>query len=89
MPEMLQRVSGGKRRQTIDKVAVVRGRGEQGASWKVMENAGERPVQTKNVEYFCQERARVKRFREEAEEEVKAGIRGQWQLESPASGMLQ
>ena len=35
-------------------------------------------------EYFCQERARVRRFREQAEEEKQAGIQGQWQLESPA-----
>ena len=32
-------------------------------------------------EYFCQERERVNRFREEAEEERQAGIQGQWQLE--------
>ena len=35
-----------------------------------------------------QERARVKRFREEAEEERQAGIQGQWQLESPAREYL-
>ena len=29
-------------------------------------------------EYFCQERDRVKRFREQAEEEKQAGIQGQW-----------
>ena len=40
-------------------------------------------------EYFCQERARVKRFREEAEEETRAGIQGQWQLESPAGEYLE
>ena len=40
-------------------------------------------------EYFCQERDRVKRFREQAEEERQAGIRGQWQLESPARGSLE
>ena len=40
-------------------------------------------------EYFCQERARVKRFREEAEEERQTGIQGQWQLESPAREYLE
>ena len=35
-------------------------------------------------EYFLQERNRVKRFRELAEEEKQAGIQGQWQQESPA-----
>ena len=39
-------------------------------------------------EFFCQERARVKRFREEAEEERQAGIHGQWQLELPAREYL-
>ena len=41
-------------------------------------------------EYFCQERARVERFREEAEEERPAGgMQGQWQLESPAKECLE
>ena len=40
-------------------------------------------------EYFCQERARVKRFREEAEEGRQAGIQGRWQLESPAREYLE
>ena len=39
-------------------------------------------------EYFCHERARVNRFREEAEEERQAGIQGQWQLESPAGVLV-
>ena len=40
-------------------------------------------------EYFCRERGRVKRFREEAQEEKQAGIRGQLQLESPAKEYLE
>ena len=40
-------------------------------------------------EYFCRERARVKRFREQAEEEKQAGMEGQWQLESPAREYLE
>ena len=40
-------------------------------------------------EYFCQDRARLKRFREEAEEERQARIQGQWQLESPAREYLE
>ena len=40
-------------------------------------------------EYFCRERDRVKRFREQAEEERQAGIQGQWQLESPAKECLE
>ena len=33
----------------LTKVEGVRGRGEKGASWKVMENAGERPVHTRDM----------------------------------------
>ena len=40
-------------------------------------------------ERFCQDRARVKRFQEQAEEERQAGIQGQWQLESPAREYLE
>ena len=36
-----------------------------------------------------QERDRVKRFREQAEEEKQAGIQGQWQLESTAKEYLE
>ena len=40
-------------------------------------------------EYFLQERSRVKRFRELADEEKQAGIQGQWQQESPAREHLE
>ena len=40
-------------------------------------------------EYFCRERERVKKFREQAEGEKQAGIQGQWQLESPAKEYLE
>ena len=53
-----------------------------------LENDGKISVRARNVKYFCQERARVKRFREEAEE-GRAGIHGQWQLESPAREYLE
>ena len=58
---------------------------EKGASWKAVENDGKRTIHTG---IFCQERARVKRFREEAEEERQAGIQGQW-LEPPAREYLE
>ena len=58
----------------------------RGRLWKMM---GKRTVRTIDVEKFCQERAGVKRFREEAEEERQAGIQGQWQLESPAREYLE
>ena len=40
-------------------------------------------------EYLCRERERVKRFREQAEEDKQAGIPGQWQLESTAKEYLE
>ena len=40
-------------------------------------------------ENFLQERNRVKRLREQAEEEKQAEIQGQWQLESPAREYLE
>ena len=39
-------------------------------------------------EYFLQEKSRVKRFRELADEEKQAGIQGQWQQKSPAREYL-
>ena len=54
-----------------------------------LENDGERTMCTRNVGIFLpRQRKRVKRFREEAEEETQAGIHGQWQLESPAREYL-
>ena len=38
---------------------------------------------------FAKERVRVKRFREQAEEERQAGTQGQWQLESPGREYLE
>ena len=40
-------------------------------------------------EYVLQERNRVKRFREQVEEEKLAEIQGQWKLESPAREYLE
>ena len=54
------------------------------APWCALEDDGERTMRARNVGIFCRERGRAKRFRELAEEEMQAGIQGQWQLESPA-----
>ena len=62
---------------------------KKGTSWKALENDGKRTIRTRNVEFFRQERTRVKRFREEAEEERRAGIQGQLQLESPVREYLE
>ena len=67
--------------------------GEKGASWKTWKMMGQEPYVRGMWEYFCQERASVKSFREDAEEERQAGIHCQWQLASQrvlgASLMLQ
>ena len=49
VPARLQQKVGGDGRCTFEELTVVRSRGEEGASRKVMENAGERPVHTRNV----------------------------------------
>ena len=72
---MPQQKSDGNRRYTLDEVAVVRGRGDEGTSRKVMENAGERPVHTRNVGAFPRERLKAKKFREVAEKEKQQGYK--------------
>ena len=57
----------------------------RGRMWKMMERE---PYLRWMWEYFLQERSRVKRFPELADEEKQAGIRGQWQ-ESPAREYLE
>ena len=42
----------GSEGSTSEELAVVRGRGGEDASWKVMENAGGRPVHTRNAGVF-------------------------------------
>ena len=54
-----------------------------GRLWKMM---GKKQYVRGMCECFCREMDRVRRFREQAEEEKQAGIQGQWQLESPAKG---
>ena len=72
----------GKRSCIFEELAVVCGRGEEGASWQAMENAGERPVHTRNVGVlFSFERLKAEKFREDAEKEKHEGIEGQWQRE--------
>ena len=58
----------------------------RGRMWKMM---GKEPYLRGMWEYFLQERSRVKRFRELADEEKQAGIQGQWQQESPATEYLE
>ena len=63
---------------------------KKGASWKALENVGEKEQYVRETrEHSCQERAGVKRFREEVEDERQAGIQGQWQLASPAREYLE
>ena len=56
-----------------------------GRIWRMM---GKEPYARGMWEYFLQDRNRVQRFRDLAEEEKQAGIQGQWQLESPAREYL-
>ena len=62
-------------RQVVEKKAY------RGRIWRMM---GKEQYVRGMWEHFLQERARVRQFRERAEEEQQAGIQGQWQLESPA-----
>ena len=61
---------------------VVEKKAYRGRMWKMM---GKEPYLRGMWEYFLQERTRVKKFRELADEEKQAGIQGQWQQESPAN----
>ena len=83
MSAVSQHKFDGKRRCTLDEVAVVRSRGEEDTLWKVMENAA------RNVGVFSCERLEAKKFREDAEKEKQEGIQGQWQRESPAIEYLE
>ena len=65
---------------------VVEKKAYRGRMWKMM---GKEPHLRGMWEYFLQERSRVKRFRELADEEKQAGIQGQWQQESPAGEYLE
>ena len=67
-------------RQVVEKKAY------RGSIWRMM--GKEHFVRGMSV-YFLQERNRVKRFRELADEEKQAGIQGQWQQESPAREYLE
>ena len=69
-------------RRTVDKVAVAwEKKAHRGRFWKTWESNN---TYDRCGNIFAKESARVKRFREEAEEERQAGFQGQWQLESPA-----
>ena len=49
MPEMLERISEGKRTKTTDKLAVERVFGAKGAPWKASEDSRKRTARTRNV----------------------------------------
>ena len=54
------------------------------------ENAGERPVHTRNVGVFLScVRAKAKKFQKDAVKEKQEGIQGQWRQESPAREFLE
>ena len=78
-----------KRRKNAVKCAVETGDGKEGVSWKMWKMMGKEPYLRVMREYFLQERSRVKRYRELADEEKRAGIHGQWHQESPARENLE
>ena len=89
VPAVLQNKFDGKRRCTLDEVAVACSIGEEGTSWNVLENAGERPVHARNVGVCTPvKRSKAKKFREDAEKGRQEGIQGQWQGETPAKEYL-
>ena len=61
----------------------------ESASWQTMENAGERPAHARNWEFLSFERAKAKKFLNDAKKEKQEGIQGQWQRESPAKEYLE
>ena len=89
MLEVFQKTTAGKRRKAAVKCAVEAGGGKEGVSREDVENDGKEPYVRGMWEHVLQERSRVKRFRELAEEEKQAGIQGQWQQESPAREYLE
>ena len=62
-------------RQVVEKKAYL------GRVWKMM---GKEPYLRGMWEHFSCERSKAKKFRQLADEEKQAGVRGQWQQESPA-----
>ena len=62
-----------KGEEPLSNCALETGRRNEGVSWKNEENDGERTTSAWDAEYFLQERRRVKRYRELADEEKQAG----------------
>ena len=58
----------------------------RGRVWKMM---GKEPYLRGMCEHFSSETSKAKKFRQLADEERQAGIRGQWQQEAPAREYLE
>ena len=71
------------------KCAAVTGSGEEGVSWKNVENGGKEPYLRGMWVHFSCERSKAKKFRQLADEEKQAGTHGQWLQESPAKEYLE
>ena len=69
-----------KWRQVVEKKAY------QGNMWKII---GKEPYLRGLWEHFSCERSKAKKYRQLADEEKQAGIRGQWQQESSAREYLE
>ena len=79
---MFRETLTGKIGKTAHKRAVETGGEKEGVSWKNVDSDGDRPYLREMWEYFLQERSRVKRSRELADEEKEAGMQGQWQQDT-------
>ena len=84
MPEVFQQFSEGKM-TTVQWREFAEQKAHRGRHWKMM---GKEPYVRGILKYFLQERGRVNRFQERAQEEKRAGLPGQWQLESKAKTKL-
>ena len=66
--------------------AVVEEKAHRGRLWKMF---GKDQFLQGMWEYFSQERAKAKKFLEDAEKERHEGIQGEWQQESPSKEVLE
>ena len=64
-------------------------RGEEGTSWKNLENHGKRAVHAWYVGVFYPQNSISKRIRDDTAREKQEGIQDQWQQESPFREILE
>ena len=85
---VLQRKVDGAGPGAVEVLAVEDNGGTESASWQIVENVGKGPVYAKDVEYFCLECVKAKKFLQDAAKDKQEGIQGQLQQESPVKEVL-